>query len=96
MVVHSCEYTDHSPGIGAGFTFAVGCWWTGRVILGCAARWGSMMNDGNNTVNDRATLKIRWRLDVKHHGRWRVVLASEVVRERQMRIRSLVSGAFCA
>ncbi len=29
-------------------------------------RSGSMMNDGNNTVNKGATLKINWRPEVKH------------------------------
>lgn len=43
-----------------------------------------MMNDGNNTVNDWATLKIKWRPEVKHHRRWRVAMACEVVREIRM------------
>lgn len=35
--------------------------------------WGSMMNDGNNTVNSWATLKINWRAEVKHLSRRRVL-----------------------
>lgn len=42
------------------------------------------MNDGNNTVNERATLNINWKEEVKHRGRRYVAMSCEVVRERQM------------
>lgn len=57
---------------------------------------GSMFKDGNNTMNGGATLKIRWRPEVKHHRRGRVVMAWEVVLERRMRLHSLAADTICA
>lgn len=48
------------------------------------------MDDGNNIVNPRATLKINWRADVKDAWSRRVALACEVVPMRLVRCDGLV------
>lgn len=52
-----------------------------------------MMNDGNNTVIDGATLNMGWRPIVKHHGRWRVATACKVVLVGRVGLHGLVGDA---
>lgn len=55
-----------------------------------------MMNDGNNTVNEGATLKINWRLVVKDPRRRCVASACELVPVGLKGLHGLVGEPLCA
>ena len=76
------------------------CWRRGtspRLVHEVMRRCSSaMVNDGNNTVEEAATLKIRFRSEVKHRYDGRVETACPVVSGGSVGSHGFAAGTSCA